>query len=192
MRKKLIIISVILVIILLILLLSLPYKILYNIGNKLYEDQNYTKAIKVYNVALKFFPYKYDECSIRINLALATLKPIDDYTDIYSNKDKILIILNNAEDILCEKGCAHKEDSNGHSREAEKLKEDIEKMKKKLSEEEENENQQEEQENNNSKQNETKEEKLKEIQSQGIQERKEKLDSYIQMQNYEYYPGKRW
>lgn len=175
-----------------------PYIAHYNYGNILYKNNDFDEAIEEYKKALNFFPPKYKECDIRINLALAMLKKIDVNNANEDNKNKTLEILENAKDILCEDGCANREDDNGHSPEAEKLKADIEKMEKELQNKQEEQKQDEKdekedkEEKSNEKLNESKK-KLEEIQQQGMQERQDNMDVILQMMEpYEYYSGKRW
>ena len=116
----------------------------YNYGNVLYQNGDYENAIEQYKKALtcKFIP-ENRECSIRINYALAICKTVKlDESSKESIKEAINIY-ESAIDILTENGCANKEDDNGHSENAEKLKKDIQKeieRLKKLLEENEQEN----------------------------------------------------
>lgn len=153
-----------------------PYIAHYNYGNILYKNNNFDGAIDEYYKALKLYPTKERECSIRINLALAMLKKID-----YDNEDKeqILQELSEAKKVLCENNCAHEYDDNGHSKEAERLKSDIEKMEEELrgqkTEEKQEDEETEENEQNDKKQEEQmseKEQQLKEIQKE--EEKKDK------------------
>lgn len=112
---------------LLILNIEEPYIAHYNYGNLLYKNADFYGAISEYNKALALFPAKEKECSIRINLALAMLKNINEEEVSEDNTKNTLEILKNAREVLCENGCANRNDDNGHSAEAEKLKKDIDK-----------------------------------------------------------------
>ena len=103
-----------------------PYIAHYNLGNSYYKNREYESAITEYEKALKGFPPKYKECSIRINLVLAKIALIDKehYKD-EDQKENTLKILYECLEILYEDGCAHREDMNGHSQTAEKLKLEI-------------------------------------------------------------------
>ena len=103
-----------------------PYIAHYNYGNVLYKNNNYDKAIEEYNKALKLYPKHDRECKIRINLALAMLKKIDEKDESEDNKKTTLSILNSAKEVLFEHGCANRDDNNGHNEDAEKLKKEIE------------------------------------------------------------------
>ena len=103
------------------------YVFKYNYGNVLYKNGKYEEAIQEYRKVLNQFIPKNKECSVRINYALAICNTV--YVD---EEDEISI--NNAIeryeeaiDVLTEKGCANKEDDNGHNKTAETLKKDIQK-----------------------------------------------------------------
>lgn len=177
-----------------------PYIAHYNHGNVLYNKGEYDEAIEEYKNALKLFPPKDKECSIRINLTLSMLKKL--HNEI-QNDDEIeddLSILKEARDILCEKGCAHEDDNNGHNRQAQRLKNDIDKRIQELEQMKEQSNEEEEEEENeeNNSQEENKEnveeikEQLEEIKEQVMEERREEMETSIQLQNWEYYDGKTW
>lgn len=178
---------------LLILNISEPYIAHYNYGNVLYKNNNFDKAIEEYEKALKLFPPKKKECSIRINLALAMLGKVDE-----ENKTKYenLEILEQAKEVLCEEGCANKTNDKGHSKKAQKLKEDIDEWIKKFEKQEEkkedNKDKKEDNKEQKDNQNERKEQQLKEIQSQAIQQRQDELEKYKVMNEYQYYNGKTW
>ena len=120
-KKSIIAVYVVILLIALRLVTEMPYMLWYNHGNDLYNKGDYTEAISAYDIALDLFPTKYKECKIRINMALAMLKKITPDYDINTR----LEVLNIAREVLTDDGCAGKEDDNGHSKEAEKLKKDI-------------------------------------------------------------------
>lgn len=182
-----------------VLNISEPYIAYYNYGNVLYKNGNYNGAIKEYQTALKLNPPKKEkECAIRINLALAMLKKIDEIDT--NDTSKILNILDAAKNILCENGCAHREDNNGHSKEAEQLKADIERKIRELKNEENTEekssDEESKEEKNNERNEKTKQQKLQEIQKETLNVRQETLDGLKQMTVHdsynEYYKGKKW
>lgn len=174
---------------------SEPYIVFYNIANIKYQNKEYDEAILNYEKALNLFPSKKKECDIRINLVLAMLKKIDVESQ---KKEDIITVLDNAVDILCEKGCANKNDNNGHSKDAETLKNEILNLKNKLNntnskdiyKDKNNDNEK------NNKDDEKKsdiEKKLKEIERQAIKERNLKLDRAQKWSSYSsYYGGKKW
>lgn len=175
-----------------------PYIVYYNYGNILYQNGDFEEAIVQYRKALTLFPPHRKECDIRINLALAMLKQINEDDKSEENRQKILDILEEAKQVLCEKGCANEYDDNGHSEEAERLKKDIENKEKELQNSEESESENEE-ENENEKENEEqekntldeKEEQLRNIQVESGTERQDELES-TNIWGYDYYSGKRW
>lgn len=102
-----------------------PYISHYNQGNNYYQQGYYDLAIEEYEKALEFNPPEGMDCQIRINIALAMTLPIDEDQVTVDNLEETLEILYEAEDVLCENGCASMDDSDGHYKDAQKLKEDI-------------------------------------------------------------------
>lgn len=103
------------------------YIVHYNQGNIHYQKGEYEDAIRAYNETLALNLPKGKECSVRINLALAMLGTIkEQYDDPAFREDTIQVLLK-AREVLLVDGCATAE-GDGHSREAEKLKEEIEAM----------------------------------------------------------------
>lgn len=187
------------------------YIVYYNRGNIYYQNEQYKEAIEEYNKALENHPTKKKECSIRINLALATLQDLSGSDNSEENKNRNIEILKSARGILCEKNCAGEKDNNGHSEEAEKLKADIDKILKKLEEKEqggddgeeseEGEEQEENKENKSNKGNKSEvekaEEELMKIQQESLKERQEEITSNENMFGENsvealFYEGKRW
>lgn len=184
-----------------LLVLNIPQPCVahYNYGNVLYKNGNYDIAIEQYNRALELFPSKEEECSIRINLALAMLKKIDEKDDSEDNKIVTLQILNNARNVLCENGCANKNDDKGHSAEAERLKKDIDKRIKELEEQtgqdsndDGNDDGDDDDNKDNNKNVDKKEQQLKEIQAKSREERESDLSYVKNLFNYDFYRGKQW
>lgn len=99
----------------------------YNAGNELFEEGNYQEARIKYDKALHCFPDEKRECKIRINMALCIVEPIDVENIDESNVDQIIETLEDAKSILMKKGCAD-DQGTGHSKEAQKLKDDIDKF----------------------------------------------------------------
>lgn len=201
MKKNILItIYAILSIAFLALIIQIPYIIQYSYGNFAYNQKKYEEAINKYESALKLFPPKSKECRIRINLALAMLKTINNG----DNANIKLKTLQKARDVITEKGCANDEDDKGHNKEAEKLKKDIdreiEKLQKQKTDSDEDDNENEKDEKKNDEKNDSKEEKetkeklkkLEKIQEETLKERKSELDKAKEMFNFEYYSGKKW
>lgn len=110
-----------------------PYISHYNQGNNYFQLGYYDLAEDEYEKALDFNPPEDMDCQIRINLALAMTTPIDKDQVNPDNLEDTLEILHDAQDILCENGCASMdEDDEGHSKDAQQLKEDIDEFIKEL------------------------------------------------------------
>lgn len=172
--------------------ISQPYVVYYNIANAKYQTGDYDGAIEEYKKALKLFPNRAKECDIRINLVLAMLKKIDIKN---GKKENIISVLYESLDILCEKGCANKNDNNGHNKNAETLKEEILKFIVQLNKNSNIDNDNDDKnkdENFNDEQNSNVEEKLRQMEIQSIEERKSELDHFNEFNNYSYYDGKKW
>lgn len=158
-----------------------PYIAHYNNGNIYYQEENYDKAIEEYNEALGLHPPKDRECSIRINLALAMIKNLGEDYDVPENVDASIEQLKKAKEVLLEEDCAT-QDGEGHSRTAEKLKEEIEELIRQLEEQAnadpEPEDDGEEKDDTQSVEDELEEnlkQELQQIQSEAYQEREENL-----------------
>lgn len=163
----------------------LPY---YNLGNVCYEKKEYDKAVGYYQKALKLYPQPDRECSIRINLALALCNTIDFYDlDSQEKIDTALFILYKARDVLLENGWAVEEGEDYRDKDAQQLKEDIDKMIDKLKnpdQSQQQEQQQEEQQQNggggggfSNKENKQKE-KLDDNKKNAMEERKKSEQQY--------------
>ncbi len=199
-KKSIIAVYVVILLIALRLVTEMPYMLWYNHGNDLYNKGDYTEAISAYNIALDLFPTKYKECKIRINMALAMLKKITPDYDINTR----LEVLNIAREVITDDGCAGKEDDNGHSKEAEKLKKDIDREIERLeqftnsngqngTDKPNNTEQNGKDKNTQEKQSQEKLDKLEEIQKQGIVDRRKELDSLLELNNSTiFYEGKNW
>ena len=113
-----------------------PYIAYFNNGNIYYMNGLYQEAADSYRQALTYVDLpKYRECKVRINLALALikpLKPVQDYTTAESI-DEALAVLYEARDVLLDDGCA--DDFNtGHSPKAQRLKNEIDELIRQLEE----------------------------------------------------------
>lgn len=152
----------------------------YNYGNYYYQTEDYEKAINEYNKALELRPPKGKECSIRINKALCILKSVD--LKNKTAKDNIEILYK-AREVLCEEGCANTDNSNGHSKEAEKLKAEIDNLIEEIKEKQDNPEEQDDPEDKkkenekdkDEKENQKKEEELKKREKESKQEREQEL-----------------
>ena len=103
------------------------YIVHYNQGNLFYKCGNYEEAIRSYKKTLALHVPKKKECDVRVNLALAMLGTIKDTYKDLSYAEQTMQVLLAARDVLLEEECA-KDDGEGHDEEAQKLKEEIDKM----------------------------------------------------------------
>ena len=108
------------------------YVTCYNMGNAYYKQGEYETAAAYYLKALEYNP-PHDppsdkECDIRINLALAILGMIDfeDLETKEKQQDAVDLLLT-ARAVLTEEDCAcpEKGEANGHNKDAEQLKKEI-------------------------------------------------------------------
>lgn len=157
----------------------------YNYGNYYYQNEKYIEAISKYDKALESRLPKGKECRIRINKALCILKSVD-----LENKkaEENIEILYKAREVLCEQGCANTDNPNGHNKQAEQLKKEIDELIEKLKEDNESEDpdKQEEQDpeqkqesepNDENQKNKDKEDELKRREKESKKERDEELTS---------------
>lgn len=173
-----------------------PYIANYNYANILYKNNQYEKAIKEYDKALSFLVPKDKECKIRINYALSICKGIE--LD-ENNQQSIINAIKKYEEainILTENGCANKKDNNGHSKEAEQLKQDIQKeidrLKKLLNIDEDYEQEEKNEQHDNDKKDKI-EEKIQELRENATKEQRNIENMYKNYNSgFETYDGKKW
>ena len=158
-----------------------------------------------------------NECRVRINLALSMLARID-FENLHMNDreevDNAIKELLAAREVLTTDECAHFDDPNGHNKEAEQLKKDIDDMIEQLQQNQEdqqnNDDQDDQQQNNDNNQddqnndsNSDREDELRdELEDQMTQNQQEHQDGEDQMQQYQEeqngggggsdYDGKTW
>lgn len=115
-----------------LLLLNFPegYIPYYNLGNAAFKNKEYVSAVSYYTDSLKYNPKEPEDCLIRINLALALCYTIDfNNLDTKEKVQTALFTLYQARDVLLANGCATDEEGqSGHNKDAQQLKEDIDKM----------------------------------------------------------------
>lgn len=195
MKKKIIItIFVISLIFVIKFGIEMPAIFCYNHANNLYNSGKYEEAIKEYEKALELFPSKDKECKIRINLTLANLKKLEKE----ELRERKLAILEKSKEILTKKGCAsaNGDEKQGHSKDAEKLKQEIEDeierltLKSEINKNHLENNSQVEENKENEKQEENLK-KLEKIQKEGSTQRKNNLDKETSG-NITYGSGKNW
>lgn len=153
----------------------------YNYGNVLYKNEKYEQAITEYKKALNQYVPKDRECKIRINYALAICKTVKVDETSKTSIDNAISRYEEAIEILTEKGCANKNDNNGHSEDAETLKQDIQKeidRLKKLKQKEQNNQNNDEQEGSTSNEEEKNiEEKIQKVKEDATKEQRKKETS---------------
>lgn len=163
----------------------------YNYGNILYKKGEYEKAIEQYEEALNGIIPKEKECNIRINYALSICKTVQvDESDSESIKNAIQTY-EKAIEVLTEKGCANKDDDNGHNKKAEQLKKDIQKeierLKKLENSTPEDEKEENKEENEvNEKETETIENEIQDIKEEAIQKQREVESTHKDYSNFDY------
>ena len=166
--------------------LNLSYIDYYNHGNLYYQKEEYENAIDRYEIALTKNPPKKRVCDIRINLSLATVK--------LAIMKKDTSYLKKAREILYQDDCAHEEDDTGSSKDAEKLEQEIKELEKSVvGEDPENPDPNEDPNPDPEIPNEKNiEEQLKQEIIQNNQIRNENIQTWENLNNYEYYNGKSW
>lgn len=114
------------------------YVVPYNLGNVAYQYEDYDKAVTYYRQALSSRPPEQEaECKVRVNLALSMCHTIDfDKLDTSDEKavSKAVSTLQKARLVLTDHGCASEPvgSDDGHFRDADQLKHDIDDMLNKL------------------------------------------------------------
>ena len=114
------------------------YVVPYNLGNVAYQYEDYDKAVTYYRQALSSRPPEQEaECKVRVNLALSMCHTIDfDKLDTSDDKavSKAVSTLQKARLVLTDHGCASEPvgSDDGHFRDADQLKHDIDDMLNKL------------------------------------------------------------
>ena len=166
--------------------LNLSYIDYYNHGNLYYQKEEYENAIERYEIALTKNPPKKRVCDIRINLSLATVK--------LAIMKKDTSYLKQAREILYQDDCAHEEDDTGSSKDAEKLEQEIKELEKNAVGEDPGNPDPNEDPNPDSEipNEENIEEQLKQEIIQNNQIRNENIQTWENLNNYEYYNGKSW
>lgn len=176
-----------------------PYIAHYNRGNILYKKDNYDEAVKEYEKALHLNPPHDRECKIRINLALAMVVQIDLENITQMDVDEVLKTLEEAKDILYEHGCALS-DGNGHNKDAQTLKEEIDKLEEELKNKMDNKSDPDKSKDPDKKKKkegsveneQEKKKQLQEIQKKGTEERNAQLPQTEYMGNFDFYDGVTW
>lgn len=100
------------------------YIVYYNNANIAYQNKQFDEAIENYDMALTYDVPEKKRCNIYINKSLTVIATLPDDYEEYENIDDSIEILEDARDVLFEDGCASKK-GKGHSKEAEKLRQEI-------------------------------------------------------------------
>ena len=186
-----------------------PYVYHYNQGNIYYNNGDYEGAEEEYRSALKRYPGGDRDCLTRINLALSIVKQVDVESIIEDNLDDSLKLLDDARDILVENGCAHRDDEDGHNKDAQTLKDEIdafeEQLKQTVSDQQKNGGPGKKDQPDTSKDEDGKDEsgasddekkikeKLQEIQGDSLKQRNSEMDTYETYKDgYSFYDGQTW
>ncbi len=156
----------------------------YNEGNFYYQEGNYEKAKERYEIALTKKPSSKRVCDIRVNLSLSILKMWE--------KEKTTGLLEEAKQVLYQDDCAHENDNNGKSQEAEQLEEEIKQQQTSQGKEDPSNGGGDDPSNGGNPSDPSKEEEIKQQIKQNTQGRNEELRRQEESNNYEYYPGKKW
>lgn len=106
----------------------------YNLGKGFYLISEYELAESSFEDALYRNPKGKKDCNTRVNLALSMVKQVPPESVTKENFQECIDKLEEAKDLLLENGCAHDSDSNGHDKDAQTLKEEIDEYIKQLME----------------------------------------------------------
>lgn len=174
-----------------------PYIYHYNQGNIYFKNNDYDGAEYEYRRALGYNPSSRYDCSTRINLALSMVRPIDAESVTKENLDEVIEILESAKDVLIENGCAHRDDDDGHNKDAQTLKNEIDDFEDMLRQQVENQQNQQNQGNGGSSSDEndsqsesstdeeqeqsgsdTLEDQLNDLQKDSLEQRQQEMDEY--------------
>lgn len=169
--------------------LNQPYVVYYNNGNILYKMNEFDKAISKYKEALIKNPPRRKTCDIRINLSLAMIKNISS-----DDQETVFNLLEDAKQNLYNDGCANANDDNGRSKEAENLEEEIKKAQEQITGNPQGKPDTDDPNKPDQKDDPDKdiEQKLKDIEKQGNQNRQGDLDNSGGLDEGGYYNGKKW
>ena len=109
-----------------------PYVNDYNRGNIYYALGQYELAESEYEQAMRSELQERQDCRLRVNYALSMVEQIHPNEITEENLDDVLAILDEARDILCENGCASRDDNSGHFPAAQTLKNEIDEFERQL------------------------------------------------------------
>ncbi len=170
----------------------------YNYGNMYYKSGEYEKAIEEYREALEGSIPKNKECKVRINYALAICETVEVDEKKQEEIKEAIKKYESAVDVLTEKGCASKEDDDGHSKKAQTLKDDIQdeidRLKKlKEDDDEDDGNDEEEKPEEREEKEEDIETKIQNIRENAIIDQRQSEDTFKNFNNYDFdTPEKNW
>lgn len=115
------------------------YVVWYNLGNYHFQSGNFEAAEEDYYRAIECgIPYE-KECPVKVNLALAMIEQLSDeeweaflecetHEEMNAQAREVEKTLITAREILIEDGCAHKDDEDGHYKDAQTLKDEIDEL----------------------------------------------------------------
>ena len=166
----------------------------YNHGNILYRKEQYDEAVEKFKKAIEKKPPEKRICDVRVNLSLAMVKSIrEDMKD-----DDIVNTLVKARDNLYENECAHPNDDNGKSKDAEKLEEEINKLLQQQQQQQQQNDPDDNQDDQNNNQDDQDDEyqdiedQIRENQRNAQSARQDEENRISNYGNYEYHRGKKW
>ena len=105
--------------------------------NEYYDSYKYSNAADEYNKALSYPVPDGEECAIKVNLVLAKIALVNFDNVQEADLSDTIDLLSDCIDLLCEDGCAHKNDENGHDSTAQELKDELEQILEKLKDQQE-------------------------------------------------------
>lgn len=170
----------------------IPY---YNYGNYLYKTGDYKNAALEYEKALEKNVPDKRVCMVRINLSLSLMGTVsDDMTD-----DEKIEIYEKAKNVLYEDNCAEEgQGQGGSSEESEELEDEIQEKEdeieegKSSGEKDDDGNSDPEKEKEEKEKEEEKSKELEDRNKDANKNRQEGLDDYRDLDDREYYYGKKW
>lgn len=157
----------------------------YNYGNILYQNGEYEKSIEQFKKAISSNIPQDKDCNVRINYALAVCKTVNLDEENQDSIKNAITKYESAIEILTKNDCAN-DNNSGHNKQAQQLKNDIQKeidrLKKLLNSDEEKE--EEEQEEKNSKDENDIEAKIQQIKTDAIQEQRTQEEEIYNSNNF--------
>lgn len=171
----------------------------YNLGCTNYTLGWYDHAELYFKEAFKETHSEKEDCMIRINLALSMVRPLTPDSITEDNFDETIAKLEEAREVLLEKGCAHDADEDGHNEQAQILKDEIDEYIEQLKQAQsakpqegsEAEEQPDEEDEEDEQQKQLRQE-LEEVERQGMKERQQDISTGKSLGSFDFYDGMCW